>query len=288
MPRNKKQLPIKDIITSYQEGNSLRAIAKQYNTTDTTIKNRLIENDVPIRSFSESLKQKQARKLIAEAQRGNIPWNKGLTKKTDCRVMSYSKRLKGRILSESTKEKIRQARQKHKWFSTCQGCGSTKGMNRSRLCCFCAAAYRVAKYPNGMKGKKLSKTHKKRLLASSRRQRMTTPEKHILDILQWMFNSCSPYKYSGSGPGCKILKLKNGRHKRPDFVNEFDKKIIEVYGRYWHRNDNPKELIDEYKKIGWSCLVIWDDEININVRDIIMEFTYPYEYQEELKEINKI
>jgi hypothetical protein len=55
----------------------------------------------------------------------------------------------------------------------------------------------------------------------------------------------------------------------------------------WHRDDDPQILIDAYKAIGWDCLVIWEDEFDINTRDRVMESTYPYEYEEELREINK-
>jgi G:T-mismatch repair DNA endonuclease (very short patch repair protein) len=36
----------------------------------------------------------------------------------------------------------------------------------------------------------------------------------------------------------------------PDFICDEEKKVIEVYGDYWHRNDNPQDRINKFKKMG--------------------------------------
>lgn len=46
---------------------------------------------------------------IVNYVKNNGPWNKGLTKETDNRVAGYSKKLKGKHLSEDTKDKLREA-----------------------------------------------------------------------------------------------------------------------------------------------------------------------------------
>ncbi len=38
-------------------------------------------------------------------------------------------------------------------------------------------------------------------------------------------------------------------------------KVIEIYGDYWHRNDNPQDLINLYKQIGYDCMIFWEHEI---------------------------
>ncbi len=64
-----------------------------------------------------------------------------------------------------------------------------------------------------------------------------------------------PYKYVGNGE--VIIGFKN-----PDFINvNGEKKVIELYGDYWHRNDNPQDRIDHFKKYGFDCLVIWEREL---------------------------
>lgn len=64
---------------------------------------------------------------------------------------------------------------------------------------------------------------------------------------------------------CRIKLLVNGEYvtksKNPDFKIKGQKKVIELYGDYWHKNDNPDDLINAYKEIGFDCLVIWESEI---------------------------
>ncbi|HDZ15647.1 hypothetical protein LCGC14_0570260 [marine sediment metagenome] len=56
--------------------------------------------------------------------------------------------------------------------------------------------------------------------------------------------------------------------KCPDFMNvNGQKKLIEVYGDYWHRNDDPQDRIDHFKKYGFDCLVIWESEYQNNLME---------------------
>ena len=50
--------------------------------------------------------------------------------------------------------------------------------------------------------------------------------------------------------------------KIPDFINiNGKKKIIELYGDFWHKDDDPQDRIDYFKQFGYDCLVIWESEI---------------------------
>lgn len=50
--------------------------------------------------------------------------------------------------------------------------------------------------------------------------------------------------------------------KNPDFMNiNGQKKLIEFYGTYWHKDENPKDRINHFKKYGFDTLVIWDKEL---------------------------
>lgn len=52
--------------------------------------------------------------------------------------------------------------------------------------------------------------------------------------------------------------------KIPDFVNLKDKKIIELYGDYWHKNDTKEKIekrINLFKKSGYDTLIVWEREI---------------------------
>lgn len=48
--------------------------------------------------------------------------------------------------------------------------------------------------------------------------------------------------------------------KCPDYSN-YDHKLIELFGDYWHQGENPQDKIDHYKKYGFDCLIIWEHEL---------------------------
>jgi G:T-mismatch repair DNA endonuclease (very short patch repair protein) len=50
--------------------------------------------------------------------------------------------------------------------------------------------------------------------------------------------------------------------KCPDFINiNGQKKIIELFGDYWHQGEDPQERIDIFKPYGYDTLVIWECEL---------------------------
>lgn len=109
---------------------------------------------------------------------------------------------------------------------------------------------------------------------------MTKPELRVADILNFMFGNNSPYEFTGNRSFWIVFS--DGRPKNPDFTDKFHKKVIEVYGNYWHKDDDERNLIEKYAAVGWDCLVVWEDDFS-GVRDRIMEFTYPYEFAHELQ-----
>jgi len=81
----------------------------------------------------------------------------------------------------------------------------------------------------------------------------TKPEK--------LFNEMTPDIINYVGNRKFWIMLPTGKRKNPDFKIENQNKVIEVFGDYWHRGENPQELIDLYKQAGLDCLVIWEHEI---------------------------
>jgi hypothetical protein len=64
--------------------------------------------------------------------------------------------------------------------------------------------------------------------------------------------------------------------KNPDFMNvNGNKQLIELYGDYWHKGENPQERIDHFKKYGFDTLVIWEKELkDMNkVEEKIIDFS---------------
>ncbi len=63
------------------------------------------------------------------------------------------------------------------------------------------------------------------------------------------------YKYVGDGEFILAGKC-------PDFVNiNGQKKIIELYGNYWHKGETGKERIALFKQYGYETLIVWGSEL---------------------------
>ena len=96
----------------------------------------------------------------------------------------------------------------------------------------------------------------------------TKPERYLITLIK---ENSLPYKYVGNGK--KIIGGLN-----PDFVDINGKrKIIEVFNRFWHqdyKNVDYKRTeigrINFFNNIGYSCLIIWDDEINKDNKEIVL------------------
>ena len=95
----------------------------------------------------------------------------------------------------------------------------------------------------------------------SREKRPSTPEKMFDEMTD------DDIRYVGNRTWWK--KLPSGKWKNPDFIISGQDKVIEIFGDYWHRNDDPQDLIDLYKQIGLDCLVIWEKEIHKTPQSVL-------------------
>lgn len=78
-------------------------------------------------------------------------------------------------------------------------------------------------------------------------------ERQLDTLLQDNF----PGEWKFVGDGSLIIERKN-----PDFVNINGKKqIIELWGNYWHKGDDPQERIGFFKKYGYRTLILWGSEL---------------------------
>ena len=79
------------------------------------------------------------------------------------------------------------------------------------------------------------------------------PETIILNLLNELYPN--EWKYTGD-----FSFTING--KNPDFVNvNGQKKIIELFGDYWHDGDDPKDRAKIFKPFGYQTLIIWEHEL---------------------------
>lgn len=86
----------------------------------------------------------------------------------------------------------------------------------------------------------------------SRRVSPNKMELFLLKILEEHFVG----KYEFVGDGKFIL----GR-KCPDFVDKENKKLIEFFGRNWHKPEDEFSRPQYFKQFGYDTLIIWSDEI---------------------------
>lgn len=93
------------------------------------------------------------------------------------------------------------------------------------------------------------------------------PETAIMEMLR----SICPDEFKFVGDGEVIIAGKN-----PDFINiNGQKQIIELFGDYWHRGENPKCRMRLFKAYGFETLIIWEYELKnpSKVAERITNFT---------------
>ena len=107
-------------------------------------------------------------------------------------------------------------------------------------------------------------TYRQRVAEASRRtmgnwhrkfhRRPTGPEVALTALLP------PTIRYVGDGSFyCWIPSL--GRNRNPDFKVSGQPKVVELFGDFWHRFDNPNDIIAQYAEAGLQCLVVWEREV---------------------------
>jgi len=92
--------------------------------------------------------------------------------------------------------------------------------------------------------------------------RPTIPEKKLGELLQ---EACpDEYKYTGNDT------FMIGR-RFPDYVNiNGKKKVVEMFGDFWHKGQNTQDKIDEYASYGFGCLVIWESDLKHETKESLI------------------
>ena len=162
-------------------------------------------------------------------------WNKNLTKETDERV-----KVNAQNISKAIKLKYQdlEYKKRHK-----KGCENRKSVS---------IEVRKKKSKQMIKRWKEDDYIRKQMKARNRTVQNKSEKK-----LERFINGVIPNEYKFVGGGEFILG-----GKCPDFMNiNGKKKLIELYGSYWHRNDNPQDRIDYFKQFGFDTLVIQESEL---------------------------
>jgi very-short-patch-repair endonuclease len=180
--------------------------------------------------------------------------------------------------SEETKQKLRIM------FSGINGPGHRSKLTPERLAEIRERLIRVRpKQVSPETGRKISKTRIERGLSKGDKNPMSKKE----NVMKWAAsNNLSPNKkeshleqlINAVIPGIYEINVQAkvivGK-KIPDFISTEKSKIIELYGDYWHKGEDPQQKIDYYKRYNFSTLVIWESELKNppDVIDKIIKFT---------------
>jgi len=219
---------------------------------------------------------------------GGIPWNKGKTKETEPRLKKQGETLSKRLKNPEVRERYRKGQlgKKHHWsnknvphvwmrgssnpfkkilgktFEEYYGEEKAKQMKKNLSMQLRNPSEEIRKKMSigQLESYKNNPERIKKMMQSLHRK-PNLAEKKLNSLLQ---KTCpNEFKYVGNGEF-----ILGG--KCPDFMNvNGKKKLIELYGDYWHEGENPQERIDYFKQYGFDTLVLWEHEIRDNPESII-------------------
>ena len=168
-------------------------------------------------------------------RKGNIPWNKGATAITQPGVAKTR---------EATLKRLQNPEYMKHWSGW-----YSKGLSKEtdEILARRSLTNSITMKNHWQDPKFIKKIHK------SHYRKPTKPEIKLGELIE---QACpNEYKYVGDGE--VIIGRSN-----PDYINtNGQKKIIELFGNYWHRNDNPQDKITNYVKYGFQTLIIWESEL---------------------------
>jgi len=55
----------------------------------------------------------------------------------------------------------------------------------------------------------------------------------------------------------ETFSIGNGERHTPDFYNEEDQTVVEMFGESWHPPSDEPKKVRFYQKNGWKCLILW-------------------------------
>ncbi len=175
------------------------------------------------------------------------PWNKGLTKEMDSRL----------IVSEESKEK-RRGPKPEEFKQTISKTLKRKYREDEEFISHCREGSKKAGQTLKKRWKEDREFAKMMLNSLCTSNGPNNPE-YLIDLITHEYYT--GWQYTGN-----YSVIING--KNPDFVNEETKQIIEVYGDYWHDGEDPIDRAEIFAEAGYETLVIWENELK-NIDNVI-------------------
>jgi G:T-mismatch repair DNA endonuclease (very short patch repair protein) len=205
-------------------------------------------------------RSEETRRRMSESRKGWIYAESTLRKMSNAKI--------GKKLSDEHRRKLSEARrgEKHPFYGKHLSAIHKNNIRKAKI---------GTKYTEEQK-RKLSELWKKRVKEGRMpRKILKIPNSKEIVLLDIIKELGLPYKFVGDH------SFWIGG-KNPDFLNvNGKKKVIELFGDYWHNLDgrmSEKERKKHFKKYGFDCLVIWEKELKDmeQVKNKIRDFDSPW------------
>ena len=68
--------------------------------------------------------------------------------------------------------------------------------------------------------------------------------------------------YEHTGDGRFWITWKDGTNHNPDFIDRRGRRVVEYFGKYWHRHQRGQEEVikQAYREVGWECEILWTED----------------------------
>jgi G:T-mismatch repair DNA endonuclease (very short patch repair protein) len=275
-------------------------------TKTNTGKTHFRKNHVPLNKGqprSDEIKMK-----ISESLKGKPSWNKGRKLSEEHKIKlsrahknkkmpeevrkNIAKSLRGKEFTEERKKKISQSLKGRKlsaewlkknsktWFKK-NNAPRNKGKNQSeetkkRI----SDALKGGKWVNENYRSKMREITKKKwgteefrekFIEGMKKATKITPNKLEIKMIEIMKNNDFPFMFVGNG---KFWIRNKDNSYNPDFLHKdkTQRKIIEIFGDYWHNKEDHKirdiERIKTYKEKGFNVLILWENQLKESAEDV--------------------
>lgn len=240
---------------------SQKQIAKLCGVSQATIQHYLIKFDIPIRTLAEAAKVSTVENR-GRFKKGDSPWckDKSVKHPNNCRC-PFCKAHRGELIGEE-----------HPMFGKNHSKVSIEKISRNRkgkgfLSEETKKQFSIAWSGKNNPAKNLITRMKLKELAKKRWQdpnyirkqmkakgvKPNKTEQKLSDLLQFLF----PKEYKYVGDGQLIIA-----GKCPDFAHTNGKrKLIELFGTYWHRGETGEERKELFSEYGYQTLIVWEREL---------------------------
>lgn len=194
---------------------------------------------------------------LGRLRKATTAWNTGLTKETSPIIAMTAEKIsrsckgrtssrKGVKLSDETRSKLSQCKMGRKFPKLSQAKIGSVPWNKG------ITGYHTSGHPQSY----FDSRTRCLTAAWAKLNQHVKPTKPEIELGTIIDEACPrEYRYTGN------FSFMIGRYC-PDYTNvNGQKKVIEMFGNYWHPIDSVQDRIDKFKEFGYECLIIWESQL---------------------------